>query len=77
MASSPPSRVVLERSAHPDILQEGRSAIISILSKPVNLPHNVDIAADEIAEMISKHTKVRLEEGIALAQFKPVAIAHR
>ena len=49
--------------------------VIDILSEPVNKAiYNYDIVADEMAEMIAKHTSLNVDDSMnaTVASFKPV-----
>ena len=74
---SPVQSLMISKNAHPDIISERRSAG-SVLGEPVCVSNKLDMAADEIAELVSSYTyKFHVDDGnSALVQFRPVAISH-
>ena len=51
--------------------------VIDILSEPVNKAvYNYDVVADEMAEMIAKHTSLNMDDSMTatVASFKPVTL---
>jgi len=71
LAASPTPKSYIDKNAHPDLLSQNRSAA-NVLSDPIGVSDHVDMAADEIAELVSQHSfKFTVDEGnAALIAFK-------
>ncbi len=76
--TSPNLSILIAKNANPDIIHDNRS-VVSILSEPVSMSQRLDVAADEIAELVSSHTyKFHVDDANAtLVQFRPVTVSHR
>jgi len=76
-SKSPSSYSLIQVNLHPDIASGNRS-VASILCEPATIASQLDAAADEIAELISRHTnKLRFGDAdAALMQFKVIS-GHR
>ncbi len=76
--TSPNLSILIAKNANPDLIHDNRS-VVSILSDPVAMSHRLDVAADEIAELVSSHTyKFHVDDANAtLVQFRPVTATHR
>jgi len=78
VSSSPLEQTMIESNAHPDIISENRS-VVTILNEKRIAVDNIDMVADEIAELVSSYTfKIATDDvSTVLVAFKPYSEQHR